>query len=59
MQPISISINEAAKAIGVGRTTTYELIRLGKLETKKLGRRTLVKVSSIRRLIEEDDDGSR
>jgi len=53
MQPITTSINETAKALGLGRTSIYALIREGRLETIKLGRRTLVKVDSIRRLLEE------
>jgi len=53
MQPIVTSINEAAKALNLGRTSIYALIRQGRLEAVKMGRRTLVKVESIRRLIEQ------
>lgn len=52
MEPITVSINDAAKALGLGRTSIYVLIREGRLETVKLGRRNLVKVESIRRLLE-------
>jgi excisionase family DNA binding protein len=52
MQPILTSINETAKALNLGRTSIYALIREGRLEAVKMGRRTLVKVESIRRLIE-------
>ena len=52
MQPIAASINETAKALSLGRTSIYALIREGRLETVKLGRRTLVKVASIRRLLD-------
>lgn len=52
MQPIFLSINDTAKALGLGRTSIYGLLRSGRLEAVKLGRRTLVKVESIRRLIE-------
>ena len=52
MAPIATSINDTAKALSLGRTSIYALIRDGKLETIKLGRRTLVKVDSIRRLID-------
>jgi excisionase family DNA binding protein len=52
MQPLATSINDAAKALSLGRTSIYVLIREKRLETIKLGRRTLVKVDSIRRLIE-------
>lgn len=52
MKPILISINEASKALNLGRTTIYKLIEQGQLETVKIGRRTLVKMASIHCLIE-------
>jgi len=47
-----MSISEAAKALGLGRTSIYALINEGRLETVKIGRRRLVKVESIRALLE-------
>ncbi len=52
MQPIALSINETAKTLSLGRTSIYALIREGRLEAVKLGRRTLVKMDSIRRLLD-------
>lgn len=52
MEPIATSINDTAKALGLGRTSIYLLIREGRLETIKLGRRTLVRIASIRRLLD-------
>ena len=52
MQPIAASINDTAKALSLGRTSIYALIRDGRLEAVKMGRRTLIKVDSIRRLLE-------
>jgi excisionase family DNA binding protein len=51
VQPIALSINDTAKALSLGRTSIYELIKQGRLETVKLGRRTLIKVDSIHRLV--------
>lgn len=52
MDAIATSVNDAAKALSLGRTSIYSLIREGRLETVKLGRRTLIKVESIHRLLE-------
>jgi excisionase family DNA binding protein len=52
MEALAVSINEAAKVLGMGRTSIYALIGDGRLETLKLGRRTLVKTASIRRLVD-------
>lgn len=52
MEQFAYSISETAKALSLGRTSIYALIGDGRLEVIKLGRRTLVKAESIRRLIE-------
>lgn len=52
MEPLAVSINEAAKALGLGRTSIYTMIGDGRLESFKLGRRTLIKTASIRRLVD-------
>ena len=49
------SINHTAETLSLGRTSIYDLIKAGRLETVKLGRRTLVKVSSIKALIGENE----
>jgi excisionase family DNA binding protein len=53
MEPICASINETARALGIGRTKVYELINVGLLETVKIGRRTLVRTASIRAIARE------
>jgi excisionase family DNA binding protein len=52
MEPLAVSINDTVKVLGVGRTSVYAMIKDGRLEAFKLGRRTLVKAESIRRLVE-------
>tara|TARA_A100001391_G_scaffold42183_1_gene24424 strand:- start:9551 stop:9727 length:177 start_codon:yes stop_codon:yes gene_type:complete len=52
MEPITVSIEGTKQATGLGVTKIYELINQGKLETVKIGRRTLVKTASIRALVE-------
>jgi excisionase family DNA binding protein len=51
MDPITTTIEGAKKATGLGTTTLYRLINEGKLETVKVGRRTLVRTQSLRVLL--------
>ena len=53
MEPFCLSINDTAHALGIGRTKIYELINAGQLETVKIGRRTLVRIASIRAIAKE------
>ena len=50
MEAILVSIPDAAKALGLGRSKTYELISEGRLATVTIGRRRLVLVESVRAL---------
>lgn len=52
MQYFTASISETARALSLGRTSVYSLINQGRLETIKLGRRRLIKVESIRLLLD-------
>jgi excisionase family DNA binding protein len=49
------SVKTACETLSVGRTYLYILINQGRLDTVKLGRRTLIKVSSIKALIGEGE----
>jgi excisionase family DNA binding protein len=46
-EPIAISISNACRYIGCGRTLLYELIGNKQISAVKLGRRTLVPVASL------------
>ena len=52
-EPILVSIREAGRIVGVGRTKTYELLDRGDLETVKLDGRRLVVMASIKKLIQK------
>lgn len=50
MEALLCGVPEAAKALGLGRSKTYELIAEGKLQTVTIGRRRLVRLDSVRAL---------
>ena len=39
MEPLALSINDTANALGLGRTSIYAMIADGRLEAFRLGRR--------------------
>lgn len=53
MSPIAVSVAQACELAGLSKTKIYELIGAGRLAKVKIGRRTLIKVDSIRALLNE------
>ena len=51
MEPIALTVSDTTKVTGFGKTTTYKLIKDGKLTALKVGRRTLVTEASIKALL--------
>lgn len=45
--PVTISVEEAATLLGIGRTVTYRLVLGGELRSVKIGRRRLVVRASV------------
>ena len=52
MDELAYSINRTARALGVGRSTIYKLIKTGQVDALKIGTRTLITTASIARLTE-------
>jgi excisionase family DNA binding protein len=55
--PLCLRVEDAARALGIGRSTVYDLIRSGRLRSIKIGRRRLVPRDAVEALIarlEED-----
>jgi excisionase family DNA binding protein len=44
---LTVSVEEAARLLGLGRSATYEAARRGELPTRRLGRRLLVPVPAL------------
>jgi excisionase family DNA binding protein len=49
---ILLTVREAADRLGIGRSTAYELIASGRLETVHIGRACRVPVDAIDRFVE-------
>ena len=52
MEPITLTVAEACRVTGIGRTTLYALVKEGRLPILHLGRRTLIRRTDLERLIE-------
>ena len=50
MELLAISINDTARALSIGRSSVYALLKAGRLDAIKIGRRTLLTTESIKRL---------
>ncbi|MGA3354631.1 MAG: helix-turn-helix domain-containing protein [Acidimicrobiales bacterium] len=50
--PLLVSVNEAAKLLGISRVSLYEMIRAGEIEHVRSGRRMLLPRSGLTKFIE-------
>ncbi len=50
--PFAVSIADAVRMVGLGRTSLYAAIASGKLKTRKSGRRTLVETAALREFLD-------
>lgn len=46
-RPLTLSVTEAGNLLGVSRSTAYELVRTGELESIKLRRRVVVPTAAL------------
>lgn len=53
MDKKTLSIPEAGKALGIGRSAAYEAARTGQLPTIRIGKRLLVPIIALERLLEQ------
>lgn len=51
-EPFAVSIPEAARLIGCGRSTLYQLLKTKEIPLMKLGKRSLVPVAALRKFVE-------
>jgi excisionase family DNA binding protein len=51
--PFAVSINDACKWAGIGRSSIYQAIRRGELPIRKSGRRSLVLMTDLQHWLSE------
>lgn len=52
IEPLAYSVHDACRVSSIGKTRLYQLIAEGRLESRKIGKRTLIPAASLRALIE-------
>lgn len=53
-KPLSVTVATVCALTGLGPTTVWQLIKEGRLEVARIGRRTLVRYTSLERLLESE-----
>ena len=56
IQPLTITVEQAALVLGIGRSTAYELVRSGDLKCIRLRRRIVVPVAQLAESLDVDRD---
>lgn len=54
---IAVTINDACKITGLGRTKIYGEINAGRLPSRKAGQRTLIRMADLQAFIDELPEG--
>jgi excisionase family DNA binding protein len=54
----TLTIEEAAELLGIGRNTTYEAARKGEIPVIRIGRRLLVPKAALDRMLSIDEEDS-
>jgi excisionase family DNA binding protein len=52
--PLTLTVEETAEALGIGRTSAYEAIRRGEIPSLRFGRRVVVPRAALLRLLGEE-----
>lgn len=57
MSTLLVSVRDAARELGIGRDSTYALVREGRLRSISVGRRILVPRTELEAFVEREADG--
>lgn len=56
VEPLLLTIRQAARALAIGRTTLYELIADRQIEVLHIGRSTRIPLDAVRAFVEDQRD---
>lgn len=51
LQPMTVTVEEAGRALGIGRNAAYEAVKRGQIPSLKLGRRIVVPIAGLEQLV--------
>jgi excisionase family DNA binding protein len=54
IQPLTLTVEQAAKLLGIGRSTAYELVHTGDIPSLRLGRRIVIPIDRLNRVLIPD-----
>jgi excisionase family DNA binding protein len=52
MEPVLVSVDQAATVVGIGKSKLYELLLSGELKSLKIGRRRLIRMSALEEFVD-------
>jgi excisionase family DNA binding protein len=53
-EALAVSVREAGRTLSIGRDTTYQLIREGRLKAVRIGRRLLIPRSELEAFLQRE-----
>ncbi|SDG10729.1 helix-turn-helix domain-containing protein [Pseudonocardia oroxyli] len=56
MEPVFLTVEEAARTLQISRTRVYDLIRTHQLRSRKIGRVRRIPVDAIREFVAQADE---
>ena len=51
LKPVAVPVREACRIAGIGRSSLYKLMRVGALESIAIGRRRLILLASLEKVL--------
>jgi excisionase family DNA binding protein len=55
---LTVTVEEAARILGIGRALAYEAVRTGQIKSVRIGRRILVPLAPLKKMLNADVSGT-